>query len=287
MSSTPSFYNLPYISNKKVKGNYNEEADTIPATTANQPNRYSSIVYNTKKSMSIQNLLDINKNSPKGPRSYTETHLTNSKSVEPLIREHYIKLPESPNQTQYNSRSLTSENQSDGYSTPPTPPSYHPYVQKHDTKFPTIVDNRLQASKYFGHFPMQPTAPEIERSCRMYPSKIEKGFSIQKRPHVGLEGHDKPLYSHVKRQQVLTNARFLNLKQDPKLRRNALQAYISYMIYADMMRPKASSTALLQVTKQHIPTTTAHNHNSIMDKPLTAFLHQSSPPLLYSKRRYY
>ncbi|KAI8344548.1 hypothetical protein BC941DRAFT_408906 [Chlamydoabsidia padenii] len=83
---------------------------------------------------------------------------------------------------------------------------------------------------------------------------------------------------------------FQSMKKNPKIRRNALHAYISYMTYSDLVRTKANSTShhtynRQPMTKQHIPAgitemKTEHHHPSPHQHqpPLTAFLKQYADP---------
>ncbi|SAM03240.1 hypothetical protein [Absidia glauca] len=66
-----------------------------------------------------------------------------------------------------------------------------------------------------------------------------------------------------------------SMKKNPKIRRNALHAYISYMTYSDLMRTRVNLTSQQPpVIKQHIPTSITDHHQP----PLTAFLKQYVEP---------
>ncbi|KAG1471635.1 hypothetical protein G6F56_002013 [Rhizopus delemar] len=276
MSTTYAFRHLPFTNGIKTSSDQDEEASSILVALANQHDRHSKMC-STKKSMSIHNLLDANEKSAENKQKVNNPNLEpliSSKSTEHLIGQHYNT--ETPSQISYNRRSSISESHSDRCSAPPTPPSYHPYLYKQKVKYP-MLDGRLQTPAYFGYFPVNPS--ETKRSYRMHPSKIGKVRVMQREHPVH---QDKIPYSLIKKPQEFANAQYLSMKQDPKFRRNALQAYISYMTYADMTRRKMQSTPL-SVVGQPVPLVP----EPIIEKPLTAFLRQSSTPLPRLRKHYY
>ncbi|KAI7906657.1 uncharacterized protein BX663DRAFT_497225 [Cokeromyces recurvatus] len=88
-------------------------------------------------------------------------------------------------------------------------------------------------------------------------------------------------------------------KQHPKIRRNALQAYISYMTYTDLTQ-RQKKTMLQNIHQQmsHHPTsshnrlmspeestnTTKFSETLIVEQPLTAFLHHQPLSSLYQAK---
>ncbi|CAO3661944.1 unnamed protein product [Rhizopus stolonifer] len=139
----------------------------------------------------------------------------------------------------YPHRSSISENQLDGYSAPSTPPTCSSYIPYDSSSRKVLMDNKYQT--YFRHFP----TPETKDLHTLTSPKIEKRATQRKQKE-----YKNTQHSHMIHRQ--------------KVRRNALQVYISYMIYADM---KCKRTK--QQHDQQAP-------NSIIEQPLTAFLHQPS-----------
>ncbi|KAG1299082.1 hypothetical protein G6F66_001128 [Rhizopus arrhizus] len=138
-------------------------------------------------------------------------------------------------------RSLLFENQSDNSSTPSTPPSSYLFKTN---EFNLSVNEMMNGHMQPSYYPMH----QITKRSHPQLSRMKKGK------------HQESLVSTAK----FVNAPYLNMKQRSKLRRNALQAYISYMIYADITRQKKPSSHF------NIP---SRSLDSILNQPLTAFLH--------------
>ncbi|KAG1461920.1 hypothetical protein G6F46_003920 [Rhizopus delemar] len=241
MTMISTFYHT-FSKDENYKNNPNDkvdetEAGSILVSMANQNNQRSRPIHST---MSIHNLLDLNES-----KKEYKASLMDSRKGQYTSSSNY--------------HSSLSENQSDGHSVPSTPPSYHSHLHKtHDPKYSlggiVTLDARIQPSgeqPCFGHHP----SLLFQSNHTMQPPPYQKEFIIQKK-------QEKPI------------------KQYPKYRRNAIHTYISYMTFADLMRRKTKQ----QEQEQQAPignNTSFPFHqqsltNSIIDQPLTAFLHQPS-----------
>ncbi|KAI9244342.1 hypothetical protein BY458DRAFT_529730 [Sporodiniella umbellata] len=225
----------PSYANKKM--NRTEvEAGSILASLASQNRSRNNSVQSTKNSMSIHSLLDSN-----------------------VKKEQEYSIPyHRPTSPIYYHRSSISENQSDGYSTPSTPPSCSSYIHRpYDTLSRTASIDKEQS--YFKHLLTPAATPETKASHTVVSPKVNKRLTVQSKQKVN---------NNNSLSQKAPQAR---LNHHAKIRRNALQAYISYMTYADMKRKKAR-----QPPSEHQPT-------SIIEQPLTDFLYQSSIQNTHSK----
>ncbi|KAI8058894.1 hypothetical protein BDF21DRAFT_430198 [Thamnidium elegans] len=134
---------------------------------------------------------------------------------------------------------------------PSTPPNdlipYKPDV---------IADERMQTISgegYFGHMhhqkyqqqnqqKLQHKQPHQNQQQHTYGKSNQHGNHYRYHPYH--PGDKKPTTIIVSKQQQLPqnhhefSRQYINMKRNPKIRRNALQAYISYMTYTDIARKR-------------------------------------------------
>ncbi|PHZ12087.1 uncharacterized protein RHIMIDRAFT_283992 [Rhizopus microsporus ATCC 52813] len=272
-------------SNDETARNEEEEAGSILVALANQTgHQHNNNNIRSNRLMSIHNLLDGKK------REREEEDCPNkrpfSRFMEPVRREHHYRSFDSPTYVSHH-RSSISENQSDGYSAPSTPPPYSSYFHnkpQETHKLSIGSDMPLESNRVQSYFDPSDTktgnvySRVQDKRSTMVPKLNQKStvsFSIKRTLH--------------------------DAKPRPRYRRNALQAYISYMTYADMTRKKrqqqqqlvksvpvqqASSSILQRYAYPTAPSSFYHpsimqtksstKSNTIIEQPLTAFLHQPS-----------
>ncbi|CEG76841.1 hypothetical protein RMATCC62417_11682 [Rhizopus microsporus] len=274
-------------SNDETARNEEEEAGSILVALANQTGHQHNNNTRSNRLMSIHNLLEGKK------REREEEDCPNkrpfSRVMEPVRREHHYRSFDSPMYVPHH-RSSISENQSDGYSAPSTPPPYSSYFHnkpQETHKLSIGSDMSLESNRVQSYFD-----PSDAKTGNVY-SRVQ-----DKRSTMVPKLNQKSTVSYsIKR--TLHDA-----KPRPRYRRNALQAYISYMTYADMTRKKrqqqqqqqqliksvpvqqASSSMLQRYAYPTAPSSSCHpsimqtksstKSNTIIEQPLTAFLHQPS-----------
>ncbi|KAI9358956.1 hypothetical protein BD770DRAFT_471879 [Pilaira anomala] len=183
---------------------------------------------------------------------------------------------------------------------PSTPPNdLTPY------KPDVIVNGRMQTisgEAYFGHMHQQKYHQQQRHNQQQ--QQQPHAYGRRYHPYHSSSSSKKPTTIIVSKQQQLPqnhhefSRQYMHMKQNPKIRRNALQAYISYMTYTDIARKKMKqgvhTTPTLspphayqyqqkrydpqQQPSRPPPTVVpATVDKLIVDKPLTAFLHCPPP----------
>ncbi|SAM00416.1 hypothetical protein [Absidia glauca] len=234
-------------------------------------------------------LLSLSQHSKKHKETPSTT-TTNSMSIRNLLgdnddeQQRCLATPSYQDQYQMNSKEPYKRH-TDPH---PSQTTAHHYVATRSSKDTSTNLDRRPHHPHSMHAPSTSTTPSAAATA---PHVTALSISAQQKPSESLEwkqhpyahppqhdGRNLPSATHSQPTSTYSQQSYQSMKKDPKIRRNALHAYISYMTYSDLARIKATRTYPIQSYTTQQPMTKHHPSSMQHQWPLTAYLkHQQEP----------